>query len=345
MKSARGQFRSACDDALARAKSDTIASTVSKNRAIINEAISHSNERSHAAAKAIAADLGQLKNFELPPASAAQEYAKPRELGTRSGITRITQRGEPGYQDLVDVEHEIRAAVSSITPDSPFAPEQASYLAMADIATDSADFAFAQGDLFVGRSILDGVQEMVSDTWNYAKVRDTVTAGSTFLGGIINGATGLPGAPFREYQRYWAVGQLVGSGLGLAGDIVAMATGISSMMGGGGLAVASVGTLAPIGAAMAGEGAVIAAAGAAGSGAHIGKMKEAWDKLTDPPRGSGVPGGQRPAKTRTGATRAPANEGRWTGERAKFRLALHQARGARTHQRRTDPFHRWISEV
>lgn len=101
----------------------------------------------------------------------------------------------------------------------------------------------------------------------------------------------------------------MGATLGLAADITALAGGVSAALGSGGLAVASGGVLAPISAAIAGEGAVVAASAAAGTVVHTNKVIEAWNKLTEPPAGGSTAGLPR---TKSGAVRLPANNGRWS---------------------------------
>lgn len=244
----------------------------------------------------------------------------PSQFGQRSNSDLITQPGEPGYADLVTAEHYLRSAANSLTANTPHAMESASHLALANMAFDEADARFAEGQIGIGNSILEYVGYATDDVFSYESMRDRVSEGSTFLAGMISGASGgvLSGRPLEGYERAWAVGQLVGGGLGLIGNTGAAAGMIAANLGTGGLAVASGGVLAPLAAAVAGESAVVATASIGLGTGQIAQMKAGWEELTKPVRvessGEGPGGGanEKVPETSVGAegaapaSRAPA---------------------------------------
>lgn len=147
--------------------------------------------------------------------------------------------------------------------------EQETDLQFAKLSTFHAGKFFEQGDIGKSEEVIAGVHAVLDDMHSYQDIRDKITAGSHFLAGIIQGMTGLPGQPVnREFKTYWYAGNVVGNAAGIALDMAAMADGILKMTLGGSLGVVSYGTLAPIGTALAAQGALEVSAGAAGFIGH-----------------------------------------------------------------------------
>lgn len=188
--------------------------------------------------------------------------------------------------NLRETERLMDAAELSLVSNTSHRVERASHLALARMAIDEAEMQFSNGEAGAGEDILASVRDVIADVFSYENMRDKVSSSSTFLAGVIHGAAGglLPGQPLEGYERAWAVGQLVGGGLGLLGNLGTAAGIISANLGAGGLAVASGGVLAPLAAVVAGESAVIAAASASLGAGQLAQMEAALDALTKPVR-------------------------------------------------------------
>lgn len=207
---------------------------------------------------------------EAPPK--ACDAPDPDTFGRRSERGFQTLPGQPGYKQLTDTNRYVTAAAAGLTPETPYVAEKASHLAMASLAIDRADNEYASGELGLGNDIVEYVNSLTDGVYSYETFRNRVSESSTFVAGMIHGATGLPGQPLEGYERAWAVGQVVGIGLMVAKDTAWLLGAMATDLGSGGLAVASAGALAPLSAAMVGYAniqAVVAATSLAVNGPRL----------------------------------------------------------------------------
>jgi hypothetical protein len=168
-------------------------------------------------------------------------------------------------------------------------------LEMAKISGMSAEMCAKHGDLDLAADLMVGSRALLHDAIYYVELAHT--PGAAFMGGIVEGATGLP-SPIEGHEVQHDAGKILGSALGMLADGAAFVLGVAGEGGSAGVAVTSVGFAAlPAGAVGAGS-AALAGAGAVGWVAHWDNMKTAAQAFYD-------------------ATRVPKSGGTWTSERGE----------------------------
>jgi hypothetical protein len=119
----------------------------------------------------------------------------------------------------------------------------------------------------MSQELLAGAEALLEDVYGYTA--GAVTLGSNFLAGAIHGISGIPLSPFPGMERPFAVGQALGSSLGLAADAATLGASIAGLGGSGAAAVTSLGTLAPVAVPIAELSLAAATASAAAAGGHL----------------------------------------------------------------------------
>jgi hypothetical protein len=181
-----------------------------------------------------------------------------------------THPHDPGYRSLERSDRYIASAFHAVTTAGTTDRAQIADLGIATLALHQADGRYAAGDVASGDGIVGGIQALVDDVLDYARAQDTVSRGSTFLAGVINGASGsiLPQHILPSYEATYHAGRLVGAGIGLTADAAAMVTGALGVVGSGGAASMSGGALSLPAIAVATESAALAGSGAIAATAH-----------------------------------------------------------------------------
>jgi hypothetical protein len=181
-----------------------------------------------------------------------------------------THPHDPGYNSLEKSDRYIASAYEAVTAAVPPDRAQVADLGIATLALHQADGRYSVGDVATGDGIVAGLQSLVDDVLDYAHAKDRISRGSTFLAGVINGASGglLPQRILPGYESTYHVGRLVGAGIGLTADGVAMVAGAAGVAGSGGAAAMTGGILALPAIVVATESAALATSGAIAATTH-----------------------------------------------------------------------------
>ena len=123
----------------------------------------------------------------------------------------------------------------------------------------------------IGNRLIAATRALIDTALSYDTVRLTLSHGSTFVAGVIEGTIGLPSTPLEGFESTYRLGQAFGAGLGLTYDAVTAIKGVLLAGGGGALAVSTNGVLLPVGAAAAAQGSAMIGQ-AAGLGLKLGDV-------------------------------------------------------------------------